>query len=95
MIISAPTGKAAAHLESVFESTPVPHMQWESMTLHRLLKLRQRTQQLTSSYQIDADLVVVDEASMMDAYLLLHLFECRRSADKVASFGRCRSIAAG
>ncbi len=73
VIISAPTGKAAAHLESVFQSAPVPHMQWESMTLHRMLRLRPRTQQFTSSFMIDADLVVVDEASMMDGHLLLHL----------------------
>lgn len=48
-------------------------MQWESMTLHRLLKLRPRTQNLLSKETLDADLIVVDEASMMDGSLLLHL----------------------
>jgi exodeoxyribonuclease V alpha subunit len=76
VVITAPTGKAAAHLESVFQTNGAgefSHLTWESMTLHRLLGLRPKTQRLASEYRIDADLVVVDEASMMDAYLLLHL----------------------
>lgn len=65
VIITAPTGKAAAHLES--------HVAYESMTLHRLLKLRPNMQKLQSQSFVDADLIVVDEASMMDGWLLLHL----------------------
>ena len=74
VILSAPTGKAAAHLESILRSK-APHLTWQSMTLHRLLKLRPNRQKLFSSQTIDADLVVVDEASMMDGYLLLHLLQ--------------------
>jgi len=99
VLITAPTGKAAAHLESVFQAQKGEaslHLTWESMTLHRLLKLRPKTQKLTSEYLIDADLVVVDEASMMDGYLLLHLLNAvgpKTSAPshKFLPLGLCQS----
>jgi exodeoxyribonuclease V alpha subunit len=74
--IAAPTGKAAAHLEAALRSQgPLPSsLQVESTTLHRLLKLGPSTQRLIEKYEISADLVVVDEASMLDTLLMLHLF---------------------
>jgi exodeoxyribonuclease V alpha subunit len=73
--IAAPTGKAAAHLESALWSQgPLENkLRCESMTLHRLLRLQPGMQRLRSEWTVDADLVVVDEASMLDAALLLHL----------------------
>jgi len=73
--IAAPTGKAAAHLESALRSQgPIEKsLKCESSTLHRLLRLQPGMQRLQSSWTIDADLVVVDEASMLDASLLVHL----------------------
>ena len=75
VMITAPTGKAAAHLESALRAQgQLPdYLRCESMTLHRLLKLQPGTQKFFSDRQIDADLVVVDEASMLDPPLLLHL----------------------
>jgi exodeoxyribonuclease V alpha subunit len=73
--IAAPTGKAAAHLESALRGQgPLEgKLKCESTTLHRLLKLQPGMQRLRSEWTIDADLVVVDEASMLDGALLLHL----------------------
>jgi len=73
--IAAPTGKAAAHLESALrvQGSMPDGLKCESTTLHRLLKLQPGMQRLNSDWKIDADLVVVDEASMLDPSLLLHL----------------------
>lgn len=95
VIITAPTGKAAAHLESVLQAqkTEAPlQLTWESMTLHRLLKLRPNIQKLTSEFRIDADLVVVDEASMMDGYLLLHLLNAIGPSTRLLLLGDANQL---
>ena len=73
----APTGKAAFHLRSSLESQGVvdPALKIEAMTLHRQLKLQPGMQRLFSKRRLDADLVIVDEASMIDISLLAQLFE--------------------
>jgi len=73
--IAAPTGKAAAHLESSLRNQgPLPpHLSIESTTLHRLLRLQPGQQKFFEQSTIDADLVVIDEASMLDSSMLLHL----------------------
>ena len=74
-MIAAPTGKAAAHLESALVAQgPLPkNLECTSMTLHRLLRIRPGNQNFFSERKIDADLIVVDEASMLDSSLMLHL----------------------
>ncbi len=73
--IAAPTGKAAAHFESSLKSiSDLPeNLTLISTTLHRLLHLSPNVNRFTSTQTIDADLVIVDEASMLDLSLLLHL----------------------
>ncbi len=75
--IAAPTGKAAAHLENALRAQGLlpEGLDCESTTLHRLLKLSPSMQRLSDPEHIRADLVVVDEASMLDASLMLHLFQ--------------------
>ncbi|MDE3045038.1 MAG: AAA family ATPase [Verrucomicrobiota bacterium] len=73
VVIAAPTGKAAAHLESSLKAQSSLYFHCESMTLHRLLKLYPGQHRFFSDRLIDADLVVVDEASMIDVSLMLHL----------------------
>jgi len=92
VIIAAPTGKAAAHLESVFSKQAAQNVTWESMTLHRLLSLRPNTQRLLSHHTIDADLVVVDEASMMDGYLLLHLLQALKPHTRLLLLGDANQL---
>jgi len=82
VVIAAPTGKAAAHLESVLGDYPC-----ESTTLHRLLNLSPGIQRLQSTRKIDADLVVVDEASMLDPMLLLHLLNALDPATRLLLLG--------
>lgn len=64
----APTGRAARRME---QSTGFP-----AMTLHKALGLLAGEDAAYSEPQmLDADLVVVDEVSMMDIYLANHLFQ--------------------
>jgi exodeoxyribonuclease V alpha subunit len=67
VILAAPTGKAALHLQSKIGEN------CEAMTLHRLLRLKPGEVRLFSQRRIDADLLIVDEASMIDVALFAHL----------------------
>jgi exodeoxyribonuclease V alpha subunit len=75
--LSAPTGKAAAHLTSALlaQNFALEGARIETATLHRLLKIQPGENRLFSNRAIDADLVIVDEASMIDVSVLAHLLE--------------------
>src|SRR5260221_5287831 len=62
VLLTAPTGRAAKRLEELAGL--------KASTLHRLLQLRPGGEALyTREHPLDADLVVVDEASMLDVLL--------------------------
>jgi exodeoxyribonuclease V alpha subunit len=67
--LAAPTGRAAKRLS---ESTDFP-----ASTLHRLLEFQPQTGQFgrNRDFQLDADVVVVDEASMIDIALFRSLLD--------------------
>jgi exodeoxyribonuclease V alpha subunit len=90
VLLAAPTGRAAKRLE---QATGTP-----ARTIHRLLEFQPRTRQFTRDreHPLKADMVVVDEVSMLDIELAAHLVEavppgCRLvlvgDADQLPSVG--------
>lgn len=69
IILCAPTGRAAKRLS---ESTGL-----EAKTLHRLLEFDpgQHSFKRNESYRLEADLIVVDEMSMVDISMMHHLIK--------------------
>lgn len=67
--LCAPTGKAARRLEQVVGI--------DAYTIHRLLEYMPRMGgfQRHAEHPLDADVVIVDEVSMMDSELAYHLFD--------------------
>ncbi|HRW58656.1 MAG TPA: exodeoxyribonuclease V subunit alpha [Chlamydiales bacterium] len=64
--ITAPTGKAAYHLATKIDQTRNIDIQ----TLHSFLGIKKKNSSL-----VDYDLVIIDEASMMDAKIMLQLLK--------------------
>jgi len=75
--LAAPTGKAASHLQASLQALGCadPRLHLEASTLHKLLKIQPGESRLFSGARIDADLILVDEASMIDISLMAHLLE--------------------
>ncbi|HZT32797.1 MAG TPA: AAA family ATPase [Bryobacteraceae bacterium] len=67
VVLAAPTGKAAKRLEQV-----VGH---EASTIHRLLGFNGRTYSRDALNPIEADILVVDEVSMVDVPLAWRFFQ--------------------
>ena len=67
--LSAPTGRAAKQLADVSDHNAV--------TIHRLLRYDQHTGLFDKNRDdpLDADVIIVDEASMVDTLLMYHLLE--------------------
>ncbi len=72
--LTAPTGKAAQHLQGSFLSSDLS-VEVQADTLHRVLGLTPGQSKLFFSCAIDADVIVVDEASMIDVELWAHLLK--------------------
>jgi exodeoxyribonuclease V alpha subunit len=77
--LAAPTGKAAARLtESIsnaltqMPAAKRPHIASQAQTLHRLLQTNSKTSQV---HQLATDVVVVDEASMIDLEMMARLLQ--------------------
>ena len=81
VVLAAPTGRAAKRLE---ESTGMA-----ASTIHRLLEFSPRHGTFTRnrSYPVAADLLVVDEASMVDIRLLAALLEATPDGCRVLFVG--------
>ena len=84
--LAAPTGKAAQHLQMAFSPQGLQvHVRTD--TLHRLLGLMPGKTKLFAGQPIDADLIVVDEASMIDVDLWAHLLEAVGPNTKLVLMG--------
>jgi len=66
--VAAPTGKAASHLEAKLQNPSI-----QASTLHSLLKIRRPIDFSKPIEELDADLLIVDECSMIDPILFARL----------------------
>ena len=84
--LAAPTGRAAKRLSEATDS--------EAKTVHRLLRYDPRAGefQLGEDDPIDADLVIVDEASMLDLKLAQSLFAAVRDGCSVILVGDAEQL---
>ncbi|MFV2028729.1 exodeoxyribonuclease V subunit alpha [Neisseria sp. S1] len=97
--LAAPTGKAAAHMARALyralddfdlsEKVRNHLLQLEGQTVHRLLKLRppQMAPQFNADQPLSLDILVVDEASMLDIALLRQLLAAVPSGCRVILLG--------
>ena len=92
VILAAPTGRAAKRMT---ETTGK-----EASTLHRLLEIgkieEDHLYKNTSHYEgapIDADVIIVDEVSMMDMFLMNYLLKCIYQGTKLILVGDIDQLA--
>ena len=92
VILAAPTGRAAKRMT---ETTGK-----EASTLHRLLEIGKidddSLYKNTSKYEgapIDADVIIVDEVSMMDMFLMNYLLKCVYQGTKLVLVGDIDQLA--
>lgn len=92
VILTAPTGRAAKRMSETTDK--------EASTLHRLLEIGKIDEdslyKSTSSYEgapIDADVIIVDEVSMVDMFLLKCLLKCVYQGTKLVLVGDVDQLA--
>lgn len=97
--LAAPTGKAAAHmaraLHRAINSFDAPDnvrrhlLKLEGQTVHRLLKLRPPKMQpaFNPVYPLPFDVLIIDEASMLDTVLMLQLLKAVKTGVRVILLG--------
>ena len=97
--LAAPTGKAAAHmaraLHRAINGFDAPEavrrhlLKLEGQTVHRLLKLRPPKMQAAFNpvYPLPFDVLVIDEASMLDTVLILQLLKAVKTGAHVILLG--------
>ena len=79
VVLAAPTGRAAKRMT---ESTGRP-----AKTIHRLLEYGQDGFQRNADNPIEADALIVDEASMIDTLLMMHLLKAVPDRTKLVIVG--------
>ena len=91
VVLCAPTGRAA---KKMTETTGK-----EASTLHRLLEIGKIDEnnfyQTSTEYEgapIDADLIIVDELSMVDMFIMSYLLKCIYKGTKLILVGDCDQL---
>ena len=87
--LAAPTGKAAANLEASINSAlkglvDFPHI--KAQTLHQLLGIKKNRENLNPTI-LEADLVLVDESSMIDIKVMGQLFAALKPGARLILLG--------
>ncbi len=92
VILAAPTGRAAKRMTETTNK--------EASTLHRLLEIGKFDEKSfyknTSDYEgapIDADIIIVDEMSMVDMFLMNYLLKCIYKGTKLVLVGDVDQLA--
>ena len=81
ILVGAPTGKAAANLEAKLQGKA------RCGTLHALLGLRGGRDLQKAGPELDAELIIVDECSMIDAELFVHFLSRVKSGTRLVLMG--------
>lgn len=86
IVLTSFTGKATSHLKSkILRSTK--DIQIKAKTLHLLLHLREEKTNYFDEKKLNYDLIIVDEASMLDLKLTAHLLESIKEGARVIFIG--------
>lgn len=89
IVLAAPTGKAAANLQrslSRVASTLEAFPAIQAKTLHALLDIKPSRRQ-ERSVRLSADLIIVDESSMIDMRMMACLFESLKPGSRLILLG--------
>lgn len=84
--IASPTGKAAALLQANLNRL-VPYKIPTVKTLHRLLQIKNRADNDRIAIPLNADLVLIDECTMIDAHLYSELLQSIKSGARLILIG--------
>ncbi|KPK33162.1 MAG: hypothetical protein AMS24_01955 [Chlamydiae bacterium SM23_39] len=81
IILAAPTGRAAKRLQEITKK--------KAFTIHSLLEMNflDGSFKKNKNNPIDSDLIIIDEASMIDTFLMCHLLEAIPNNSKVIFIG--------
>jgi exodeoxyribonuclease V alpha subunit len=83
--IAAFTGKATNHLKDVVLKKTSANI--EAKTLHLLLDIKERKNKYFGKDKLDFDLIIVDEASMIDIRLFAYLLDALKSKTRIIFIG--------
>lgn len=90
VVLAAPTGKAAANLEASIQRALRDNKDGfkisSGQTLHSLLRMQKRNIQ-SSSMVLDADVLLIDECSMIDVHMMERLMESLKPGARLIMLG--------
>ena len=87
IILAAPTGKAAAHLEKSVRRHIPEDVDVRSGTLHLILSIKSAEDMMEEPLPLFAELIIVDEASMIDTRLFSYLLRSIQQGTRVVLMG--------
>lgn len=87
--LAAPTGKAAANLQGALGTVTAGNdIEIErAKTLHGLLGIRRDGTRAPNASQLEADVIIVDECSMVDAAMMLNLLSAVKTGARLVLLG--------